>query len=116
MTRYKDWWIQARADLKHAKDSLKGEAYEWACFAAQQAVEKALKAVFEKRGEQIWGYSITRMLQVLQKRGVKTSDELIESGKILDKHYIPTRYPSGYFDNFEREQLEISGKDCPVFA
>jgi len=39
-----DWLKEAEADLKHAKDSLKLESYHWACFAAQQSAEKALKA------------------------------------------------------------------------
>ena len=40
----RDWLKEAEADLKHAKNCLKLESYNWACFAAQQSTEKALKA------------------------------------------------------------------------
>lgn len=43
--RYEDWMRQARRDLRHARNSLESEDYEWACFAAQQAAEKAVKAL-----------------------------------------------------------------------
>lgn len=51
VTRARDWWVQAQADLRHAHDALEGKVYEWACFAAQQAGGKALKAVFEQEAK-----------------------------------------------------------------
>ncbi len=94
VTRARDWWVQAQADLRHAHDALEGKAYEWACFAAQQAGEKALRAAFEQRGEKVWGHSITRMLQVLCEEGLEVSAALLDAARVLDKHYIPTRYPN----------------------
>ena len=41
-----DWLRQAEHDLKHADLSLRNEDYEWACFASQQAAEKAVKAYY----------------------------------------------------------------------
>lgn len=38
------WFRQAEADLQAAEDSLNNSHFEWACFQAQQAAEKALKA------------------------------------------------------------------------
>ena len=38
------WFDQAKWDLKAARDSEAAGNYEWACFQAQQAAEKALKA------------------------------------------------------------------------
>lgn len=39
-------WLEiAKADLRHAESSIKIGDYNWACFAAQQAAEKALKAL-----------------------------------------------------------------------
>ena len=43
-SRYLDWWRQAERDLQHARHALEDEDYEWACFAAHQAAEKAVKA------------------------------------------------------------------------
>lgn len=47
-TRVEDWLRQADKDLKHARNSVADGDYEWACFAAQQSAEKALKALYQK--------------------------------------------------------------------
>lgn len=91
--RYADWFRQAEADLKHARNALKLESYEWSCFAAQQAAEKALKAVYEKQGKEAWGHTVTVLLGNL-KDSIQVPERLIEWSKILDKHYVPTRYPN----------------------
>ena len=44
------WVRQAEKDLKASKNSLKSGDYEWACFQAQQAAEKALKSILYARG------------------------------------------------------------------
>ncbi len=38
------WLAQARWDLKAARDSAAAGNFEWSCFQAQQAAEKALKS------------------------------------------------------------------------
>jgi HEPN domain-containing protein len=43
--RSKDWFAQAERDLDHARSSQKEGRHEWACFAAQQSAEKAIKAL-----------------------------------------------------------------------
>jgi HEPN domain-containing protein len=49
--RTEDWLKQARRDLEHARMDLMQEFYEWACFSAQQASEKALKALYQNLSE-----------------------------------------------------------------
>jgi HEPN domain-containing protein len=39
---------------------------EWACFIAQQAAEKGLKAVLHARGVIAWGHAITDLLRAYQ--------------------------------------------------
>jgi len=34
MNRARDWWVQAQADLRHARHALEDGDYKWACFAA----------------------------------------------------------------------------------
>lgn len=43
--RWKDWLDQAEGDLEQAEASRKDGRHEWACFAAHQAAEKAVKAL-----------------------------------------------------------------------
>lgn len=95
MERSRDWWVQAQADVRHAQNARDDGSYEWACFAAHQAAEKALRAVFEKRQQKAWGHTLTFLLQALQGQDVDVPAELADFARTLDKHYIPTRYPNG---------------------
>jgi HEPN domain-containing protein len=94
----KAWFEQAEADLRAAELSASGGSYEWACFQAQQAGEKALKALLYARGlTSIITHSLRRLL-----REISTHDDaftqLADAARLLDQHYIPTRYPNGLDD------------------
>lgn len=49
-----DWLKQALRDLEQAKDSAQWGRHEWACFAAQQAAEKAVRALHLHSGQEAW--------------------------------------------------------------
>ena len=52
-----DWLVRAKGDLALARTPLpEGAFYEDLCFHAQQAAEKALKAVYRHRG---WSFRYT---------------------------------------------------------
>ncbi len=91
-SRHFDWLRQAGADLRLAGHARDGAAHDWACFAAQQGAEKALKAVLMSRGADAWGHTVTALLGVVTE---DAAEELVVCAKTLDKHYIPTRYPNG---------------------
>ena len=91
--RSEDWMDQAEWDLKHAKSDLEGRFFDWACFSAQQAAEKAAKAVFQKLGAEAWGHSVADLLNELPRES-RPSDELVEGALELDKAYIAARYPN----------------------
>ena len=93
-SRHSDWLHQADADLRLSRHARDGAAHDWACFAAQQAAEKALKAVLMSRGEDAWGHTVTALLGVVAAHGA-AGEDLVVCAKTLDKHYIPTRYPNG---------------------
>ena len=93
VSRAHDWLRQANRDLEHAKRSMEWRDYEWACFAAQQAAKKAVKALYQALGIEVFSHSISRMLQNLSEE-FRPSQELIDKAKELDRHYIPTRYPN----------------------
>jgi HEPN domain-containing protein len=94
--RYLDWFRQAEADLRHARNSLNTGDFEWSCFAAHQSAEKALKALFQKSGMDAWGHTVTVLIGNLPQSVEPPSENLINAARILDKYYIPTRYPNGF--------------------
>lgn len=88
------WLKQAEADFDAAQDSLKSEHFEWACFQAQQAAEKALKAFLYSQGlRALITHSIAELLVEAQKYA--SFDIPLKYAKALDSFYIPTRYPNG---------------------
>jgi len=93
--RSKDRLPQAKRDLNHSVNSCDSGDFEWSCFSAQQAAEKAVKAVFLHLHGEGWGHSVFGLLRNISDK-VTVSPDLLESAKILDKHYIPTRYPNGF--------------------
>jgi HEPN domain-containing protein len=86
---------QADGDLTHARYSLEVGHHDWACFAAQQAAEKAVKAVFQSLHAEAWGHAISELLQALNvSRPVPAA--IREAALELDKVYIPARYPDAH--------------------
>jgi HEPN domain-containing protein len=88
-----DWFAQAQRDLEQARDSEKAGRHEWACFAAQQSAEKAVKALHLYRGQEAWGHVVARLLQELQ---ADLPPALIDKAKVLDNFYVATRYANGH--------------------
>lgn len=90
--RARDWFIQAERDLEQAKASQRDERHEWACFAAQQAAEMAVKALHLSLGQEAGGHVVARLLAELP---VAVGD-LAEKAKVLDNFYVATRYANGH--------------------
>ncbi|MGH7495993.1 MAG: HEPN domain-containing protein [bacterium] len=65
--RHQDWLKQALSDLKHSKNTREDGNYECACFAAQQASEKAVNALIEFFGGE-GGHAISKMLEEIKTR------------------------------------------------
>ena len=91
--RSKDWIAQAERDLEQAKSSKREGRHEWACFAAHQSAEKAVKALHLSLKQEAWGHVVARLLDELP---LTVPEELVEKGKVLDGFYIPTRYANGH--------------------
>ncbi|HZD80373.1 MAG TPA: HEPN domain-containing protein [Actinomycetota bacterium] len=92
--RSRDWIDQAHRDLEHARVSMESGHFEWACFAAQQAAEKAARAVYERLAGVAWGHSVTELLKGLRER-TEVPGELLDLARALDRFYVPARYPNG---------------------
>lgn len=91
--RAADWLAQAARDLEQARDSQRASRHEWACFAAQQSAEKAVKALHLARGQEAWGHVIARLLQDLPEPPPAL---LVDKARVLDNFYIATRYANGH--------------------
>ncbi len=108
--RSKDWINQAEKDLKAAEELMKDESFEWSCFVAQQAAEKAIKAVFQNLNAAAWGHSIFDLMRILSKK-VEVNEELLNCARSLDRYYVPTRYPNSFesgspYEYFTRRDAE----------
>jgi len=89
-----DWLTRARGDLAIARVALPADAfYEDLCFHAQQAAEKALKAVYVHNG---WAFRYTHDLEALlfglMQQGLEVPDEIVEADT-LSSYAWDARYP-----------------------
>ena len=93
--RSRDWWSQAVRNLNFAEESINGEWHAWACFAAHQAAEMAVKALYLHLGSQPRGSVVSRLLKELP-GSIGVNSEVVEAAKVLDTFYIPTQYPDSH--------------------
>jgi HEPN domain-containing protein len=84
--------FQAQGDLEHARLAMEHGFHDWAAFSAQQAAEKAAKAVLNRLGAEAWGHSVTDLLDGLSV-AVPVPHELADLARELDKAYITCRDP-----------------------
>jgi len=92
MRRHEDWFRQAERVLEATRLLLQGGFYEQVCFLSQQAAELAAKAWLESRGRIRAGHSISYLL----KEAGQVKPEIRAKARILDRYYIPPRYPNGF--------------------
>ena len=104
--RSRDWFAQAERDVEQASASQREGRHEWACFAAQQAAEKAVKALHLHLGQEGWGHSVASLLVNLPAALGDLSD-LTDKARVLDNFYVPTRYANGHPDGAPFEHYGI---------
>lgn len=85
----KEWLERAERDLDSSRYNLRGKKYDVAAFLAQQAAEKAMKALYIMKYKELW------KIHDLVKLGEKVSapKEILVLCEKLNQHYIATRYP-----------------------
>ncbi len=100
----KNWWEQAKRDLRSAENSLKSEDYYICAFLCQQAVEKGLKALLmiitkERKFD-------THSLVELGKRA-KVNLDILKDLRKLSPEYTISRYPDVTdtlpYENYDKE-------------
>ena len=89
------WFKQAQSDLAVVQTLRAARYYAAACFHAQQAAEKALKAILFSQGQRmVWGHSVRSLIKQCQVYDPALAP-LAGDAALLDQFYIPTRYPNG---------------------
>jgi HEPN domain-containing protein len=110
------WLEQSKWDLKAARDSAAAENFEWACFQAQQAAGKALKAFLLGAGRaRVISHSVRRLLVACEELEPRFAE--VKSAAELDRYYVATRYPNGLPDDVPHEHFTVEAADrCQSLA
>jgi HEPN domain-containing protein len=87
------WLEQAEHNLNVAKHDLEADFYSDTCFMAEQAAQVALKAFLICHKKRFVSQHSIQELAKLSAQYNKNFEIFIEYGKVLDRYYIPTRYP-----------------------
>jgi HEPN domain-containing protein len=89
----REWINRARSNLVRAQANLPGVYLEDLCFDAQQAAEKAIKAVLIARGVYFpLVHDLARLLTILGQSG-ETIPPAIADATDLTRFAVVTRYP-----------------------
>jgi len=99
----REWWREALRDLERASAMLELGWFDTACFHAQQAVEKALKAVLRASGAIVRTHDLVSLMEMAEDRGLDTGGIDMDDVDVLSNQYMAPRYP-----NF-REELSRRG-------
>ncbi len=90
----REWMNRARSNLALAKNRIPEAYLEDLCFEAQQAAEKAIKAVLITRCIEFpYVHDLNRLLALLEEAG-EIIPETIRKAESLTTYAITTRYPS----------------------
>jgi HEPN domain-containing protein len=89
----REWLNRARSNLSRAKSKIPEAYLEDLCFDAQQAAEKAIKAMLMKKGIAFpYVHDLARLLTLLEDAG-ETIPESVRQAEDLTRYAVVTRYP-----------------------
>ena len=95
MEEYKLWLKKARDDLRWTKHNIEAKEFAGACFSAQQAAEKALKAFIVFHNKKLRKvHDVEALLESCVEIDSKFKS-LQKLARILFPYYVETRYPFG---------------------
>lgn len=91
-----EWMRRAHANLALARLHGTGVLLEDLCYQAQQAAEKALKALYIERGTAFpFTHDLDRLVLGLEAMGIEISEDL-ERVADLTRYALETRYPGAF--------------------
>lgn len=103
---FRRWREDADAALASARLQTPGGPYNWACFAAEQAAQLAIKALLHGLGQAPWGHDLDRLRQLTEAAGVDLGDETAHRLRRLGRHYIPSRYADNHASGAASEHYD----------
>lgn len=101
----REWLNRARSNLLLAKSKKDGVYLEDLCFGAQQAAEKAVKALLIHRGVEFpYVHDLAQLLTLVEKAGEEVPKSVKQASR-LTRFAIVTRYP-GALEPVTEEEYE----------
>jgi HEPN domain-containing protein len=100
------WLVRAKSNLRLAESGarIKNVLFEDLCFNAQQAAEKALKAVcIQNNVDFPRTHSIVRLVDILDAAGL-TIPKAVKEADILTQYAVETRYP-GWMEPVTKDEF-----------
>ena len=89
----REWLNRARSNLALAKNRIPDAYLEDLCFEAQQAAEKAIKAMMIRRNMEFpYVHDLARLLSLLEEAG-EALPEAVRKAEELTLYALITRYP-----------------------
>lgn len=107
------WFRQAEEDLKAAAVLRRSGQHSQACFLAQQAGEKSLKAQLADGDQDLRSHSLAALLREL---GGDELEQWSTEARALDKLYAPTRYPDALGDAAPMDVFGPEDADAAIAA
>ena len=102
----REWMNRARSSLRKARARIPGVYAEDMCYDAQQAAEKAVKAVLMKRrGDFPFVHDIDHLMSLLVDDGMAIPDAVRRASE-LTKYVVIGRYPFEHRPVSEEEYAE----------
>ena len=89
----REWLNRARSNLTRGKIQQSGVYLEDLCYDAQQAAEKAIKALLIHLGVRFpYTHDLTQLLTLVEQAGQSVPDDVKQAG-VLSDYAVAARYP-----------------------
>ncbi len=93
---YSRWRAEADHALEGARVQLAAGLHNWACFAAEQSAQLALKGLLHGFGKGAWGHDLVRLGSLAHDAGLIVPADVVDATRRLGRHYVATRYPDAH--------------------
>lgn len=104
---YREWLNRARSSLARAKHRIPEVYLEDLCFDAQQAAEKAIKALLIRLGVHFPRLHDLNELLSLVEKGGGTVPDYVKKAAALTEYAVESRYPGMAEPVIEEEYLDV---------